>query len=220
MSLIDMSAAEAISRTLNSAPNSRVDPKLWLELSRVHSAIKEMAALTDATSNPPGGTYNDVPVNMYLQEQTVVTARAAQAVLAYRPVRLILTAGELQAYWPAYSSAPTIFTRADAVSTADVAVGELGHFILRGIAAARVANLTTAYLDWFKSRLFANGQPTGSNGGHYFDANGGSSGSTFANRDYAICGVLLHTYQAAAPLSTCLMYFNPERTWNDKGYTS
>jgi hypothetical protein len=219
MSLIDMSAAEAISRTLNSAPNSRIDPRLWLELSRAHSAIKEMAALTDAISNPPGGTYNDVPVNMYLQEQTVVTARAGQALFAYRPVRLILDGGELKAFHPCYSSAPTIFTRADAVTTAAVASGAMGEFILRGIAFAEAAAVTSVYLDTFKSRMFAAGA-TGSSPDHWFTGSAGSSGSTLANRDYAVAGTFLHAYGASGSFILCLMYFNPERTWIDKGYTS
>lgn len=216
MSLIDMSAAEAISRTLNSAPNSRIDPKIWLELSRVHSAIKEMAALTDAGSNPPGGDYSGVPVNMYLQEQTIVTARAGQTIGKYRPVRLILSGGELQAFWPIYSSAPAIFARADAVSTTDVATGAVGEFVLRGIAAAYVADMAGPinFLEKNKSRLFTSGDPRGKNGGHYF-----TPVSSFGDRDYALAGVFIHAYAVASFFSTCLMYFNPERNWADKAIT-
>jgi hypothetical protein len=217
MSLIDMSAAEAISRTLNSAPNSKIDPKIWLELSRVHSAIKEMAALTDAISNPPGGTYNDVPVNMYLQEQTVVTARAGQALSAYRPVRLVLDGGELKAFHCCYGSGPVYFTRADAVTTAAVAAGAMGEFVLRGIAFAEAAD--TAYLSKFSSRMFASGA-TGSSPNHWFSCNAGSSGTTYADRDYAVAGTFLHAYGSTGSFILCLMYFNPERTWIDKAYTS
>jgi hypothetical protein len=214
MSLIDMSAAEAISRTLNSAPNSRIDPRLWLELSRAHSAIKEMAALTDATSNPPGGDYSGVPVNMYLQEQTVVTARALKAIPQYSPVRLILSGGELQADHCAYGSAPAIITRADAACMDAVAAGAIGQFILKGIVFARVSSANLAVdLTSHHSRIYASGT-TGSSPNTFYTANDGSG-----DRDYAVAGVFLHAY-AVSSISTCLMYFNPERTWIDKGYTS
>jgi hypothetical protein len=205
MALIDMSAAEAISRTLNSAPNSRIDPRLWLELSRVHSAIKEMAALTDAISNPPGGDYSGVPVNMYLQEQTVVTAVAGEALEQYRPVKLEYSGGQLTAFYPFVAGSPLIYTRADAITTAPVAAGATGQFVLRGIApAARLVFGTGTLSDQltaWKSRIYSIYNGTNDQG--FFSTQGVNN----INKPLPLVGTFIHAYSA----STLLIYFNPHR---------
>ena len=210
MSLIDMSAAETISRTLQSAPNAKIDPRIWLELSRCHSAIKEMAGLTDVVNNPPGGDIGGVPVNTYLQEQTIVTARALRAFGPYVPGRLIQSGGELQVDYCAYSSAPTIYTHCDVVSKASVAAGDMGEFVLRGVTPAYVIDLTSAALTLYKSRIYAYSSVT-STPVTIFTARHALLGAT---KKFGIAGVFLHAY-AIGSISTCLIYFNPERTWPD-----
>lgn len=209
MPLLETSALEAVSRALDSAPNSRVDPKLWLEVGRCHSALKEIAGLVDLQNNPPTGDYGGVPVNMYFQDQTVVTARASYNIPQGVPVRLELSGGELKALKCSYSSAPTIYTRTDAAAQYAVANGAMGEFILRGLVVGyNVANMTAANLNAFHSRVFASGAAGGGDAAFYCDYGTG-------DRDYAAAGVFLHAYN----ITTALIYFNPERYWVDKGYT-
>lgn len=209
MPLLDTSAKEAIARALDSAPNAKIDPRIWQEISRLQRGLGEMAGLVDAVNNPPGGTYGGVPVHMYLQEQTVVTARALRSFGAYEPARLILSGGELKADWCNYSSAPTIFTRCDAVTPAAVGAGAMGAFILRGIAAAYATQINSKVLNITHSRIFASGHLR-------YNFFTGSPG--YGDRDYAIAGTFIHAYSIRS-ISTILMYFNPERTWMDKGFT-
>lgn len=225
MALIDVTAAEAIARTLAGGANTQVDPKIWSELSRVHADLKQLANLIDLVNNPGTSNYAGVPVNMHLQEQTRVTARAGQAIGKYRPVRFELSGGELTAFWPGYKSGTSLIeTRADAVAGADVATGALGEFILRGIAVAAVNALSAAdlasKLDADKGRLFAVGNPDATDAAvqHYFNPTASNPGSA-AGRDFAYAGVFLHNYASGTVLSTCLMYFNPERHWADRVYS-
>jgi hypothetical protein len=210
MGLEDTSALEAMTRALNSAPNAQIDPKIWTELSRIHSALKEMAFVTDLVNNPPGGDYGGVPVHNYLQEQTRITARATYNILAGTPVRLEYSDGELKAFLCYYGSSPTIFTRCDAAAEHDVANGALGEFVLRGtIVGYNVQSVTSEALNTYHSRVYARGISGSSN----FTCSWGSG-----DRDLAVAGVFLHAY-AVDTLSTILMYFNPERTWLDKPFT-
>ena len=212
MPLLNTSAAEAVARALDSAPNARIDPKIWAELGRLHRGLGEMASLVDAVNNPGTSDYSGVPVNTHLQEMTVVTARAGELITKYGPCRLEFSGGELKAFNTVY---PTdVFTRADAIAPATVAAGAIGEFILKGIAFAYVINLTSANMAAYHSRIFARGNYENLLGGNYFTAEPG----TVANgRDFATCGVFLHAYAVnTESLSTILMYFNPERTWLDR----
>ncbi len=217
MSLIDTSALEAVSRALHSAPNAAIDPKIWQEITRLHAAIKETAALTDAVNNPPGGQYSGVPVNMYLQEQTVVTARALKSFEAYTPARLIYSGGELKADWTYYKSGTNfIYTRADAAVVEPIAAGNIGNFVLKGIVPARVIKFADPRYAEPYSRIYTSSYFTSSNNQNYYG--GIPMDRLVGDRDYGIAGVFLHAYQVST-ISTVLMYFNPERTWLDKIHT-
>lgn len=227
MSLLNTSAAEAVARALDSAPNARIDPKIWNELGRLHRGLGEMASLVDVVNSPGTSNYSGVPVNMQLQEMTVVTARAGEAIAQYAPVRFELSGGELKAFDSRSAvigtnkcnnySGTNVYTfhRSDAVSPAAVAAGAMGEFILKGIAFARVRNPSNgqllAALTTYGSRIYAAG-------GGFFDSRNTSSDLFGPPRDrgalhHPTSGVFLYAYQIRQYDSTCLIYFNPDRSW-------
>ena len=203
MPLIDTSAAEAIARALDSAPNALVDPKIWQELGRVHRALNEVAALTDLVNSPGASSFGGVPVGNHLQQMTVVTARAAVAIGAYRPVRLELVAGELRALYTGFPTGnQATYTRADAVAQADVPAGALGQFILKGIAVARTFNMNFSILSSKHSRLYA----------VYILPRAVSEfleTDVIFNAALPVTGVFLHSYSQTEQL----LYFNPNRAY-------
>jgi len=218
MSFIDMSAAEAISRALNSAPNARIDPKLWLEFSRVHSALKETAALADAVNNPAQSSYGGVPVHMYLQDQTIVTVKAGMNLVSNRPVRFELSGGELKAFYAGYGG---VNTRVDAVHVVEGAsspsillAGDFGRFILRGLVI--VGHITIAgiplssSLAGYKSQVYNFYYPSPNE--CYFTCNGINA----LGHPLPAAGRFIHYFGSTAyGPNTILMYLNPNRSQID-----
>lgn len=224
MGLIDTSALEAVTRALNSTPNAAIDPKIWQEITRLHGAIKEVAALTDAVNNPPGGTIGGVPVNSYLQEQTIIPARANFSVPPGAPVLLTASGGELRANIPAYSSGSNHYvTRVDAMSLTSVASGAVGNFILRGVAVAYNVFPGGKY-DSLSTSLAVNGSRVLNYSGPLrptirFGLStlvGLNSGGKRIYGQSNVCGVYLNAYQVSQNSATILMYFNPVRQAGDK----
>lgn len=204
MAIIDRSLLELITANLSLQPNPAIDPKLWVELSRVQGGLRETAALIDRINNNPKTTIVGNPETMdysdFLNQQTQVRFRASGAIASGQLVRLGNSGGELIAI----VAPPNV--RCNGYATTAVANGAYGFAVMRGFVFSTifVGSVTLANAE---SRLCVSSD-SGTSVGRFLTC--GSTGGSAGTADkYA--GQVVQANVVGA--NAAAIYFNPDSTF-------